>query len=411
MKSRFVVLVALAVGSICAAPVSASAQSETTIDFEQFTGPTAFSTVDAPFTVGIATFSGGQLLRTTANLPANQSTVYGTSNHCAGCAETLTVVFAQPVRDFSIEIFNGEITSVTYTVAADSGGSQTKKLASNALSGADTFTLPDLRITSVTVSSEVPVPEFPTHNFSVDNLRFTPVGTDSLAGSASECTETIELGPGQIQCTRKPSIDVDVRSGAGGENPTGSVDLGSVGLTPGGSVVVDAEATCLSVTGRVATIGLTGTFHQGGQGFDAWIEGLIRVTDAGGPASGADAIEVAYRTSELSGPPPAGPTTCSAFPGPFGRDSLFFPDFSNATGDLAVTDAPPTTYEQCRQAGWVKYGYSSHAECSSAVHDLARMKCVFERAAHGLLPFRAKYGRGPNHDYAMRRCIRRYTGF
>jgi K+-transporting ATPase c subunit len=25
--------------------------------------------------------------------------------------------------------------------------------------------------------------------------------------------------------------------------------------------------------------------------------------------------------------------------------------------------------------------------------------------------FREKYGRGPNHDYAMRRCVRRYTGF
>jgi hypothetical protein len=38
-------------------------------------------------------------------------------------------------------------------------------------------------------------------------------------------------------------------------------------------------------------------------------------------------------------------------------------------------------------------------------------KCIFERAAHGLLTFRAKYGQGPNYDYAMRRCVRRYTGF
>lgn len=236
-------------------------------------------------------------------------------------------------------------------------------------------------------------------------------GTDSVAGSASECTETIELGPGQVQCARRPSVDVDVRSGAAGDNPTGTADLGSVGLTPGGSVIVDAEATCLSVNGGVATIGLTGAFHQGGQGFgEAWIEGLIRVVD-GGPASGADTIEVAYRLDDLSGPPPAGPTTCSTFPGPFGRDSFFFPDFSNAIGDIVVTDAPPATYTQCRQAGWVKYGYASHAACISAVHDFARQKCIFERVAHGIVAFRAKYGFAPDQNHAMRHCVRLYTGF
>jgi len=191
-----------------------------------------------------------------------------------------------------------------------------------------------------------------------------------VAGSASECVETIEPAPGQIICARRPSLDLDVRSSAGGENATGTVALGSLGLTPGGSVTFAAEATCMSVSGRVATVGLNGTFHQGGQGFDAWIAGLVRVVDAGGPASGADTIELAYRTADIFGPPPPGPTTCSVFPGPFGRDPFFFPDFTNATGDLVVTDAPsvPTTKGQCKNGGWQSYGvFKNQGDCVSFV--------------------------------------------
>jgi hypothetical protein len=81
-------------------------------------------------------------------------------------------------------------------------------------------------------------------------------------------------------------------------------------------------------------------------------------------------------------------------------------------GDIVVTDAePPATYTQCRQAGWVKYGYASHPQYIEAVHDWARQKCIFERAATGITAFRAKYGLGANDDHAMRHCVRLYTGF
>jgi hypothetical protein len=179
-------------------------------------------------------------------------------------------------------------------------------------------------------------------------------------------------------------------------------------------VIVDAEATCLSVSGRVATVGLTGTFHQGGQGFDAWVEGLIRVVDAGGAASGADTVEVAYRTADLSGPPPAGPATCSAFPGPFGRDSFFFPDFTNATGDLVVTDAVavPTSKDQCKTGGWRAYPqFRNQGDCVSFVREQARRACIFELVAHGRPAFRAKYGIGPGHWFAMWACVHARTGF
>ena len=76
-------------------------------------------------------------------------------------------------------------------------------------------------------------------------------------------------------------------------------------------------------------------------------------------------------------------------------------------GDIVVTDAQtPATYTQCRQAGWVGYGYASHAQCISAVHDWARNKCIFERAAHGIVAFRSKYGFAPDQNHAMRHCVR-----
>ncbi len=34
-----------------------------------------------------------------------------------------------------------------------------------------------------------------------------------------------------------------------------------------------------------------------------------------------------------------------------------------------------------------------------------------QRAAGGITRFRAKYGLGPNHDHAMRHCVRLYTGW
>jgi hypothetical protein len=37
--------------------------------------------------------------------------------------------------------------------------------------------------------------------------------------------------------------------------------------------------------------------------------------------------------------------------------------------------------------------------------------CIFERAGIRIAAFRAKYGLGPNHDHAMRHCVRLRTGW
>ena len=45
------------------------------------------------------------------------------------------------------------------------------------------------------------------------------------------------------------------------------------------------------------------------------------------------------------------------------------------------------------------------------MHHQARQKCIFERVAHGIAAFRAKYGLPPDQHHAMRHCVRLYTGF
>jgi hypothetical protein len=195
-------------------------------------------------------------------------------------------------------------------------------------------------------------------------------GTDSVTGQASGCVEFFVFPDGSISCSRDLSIDVDVESGPAGENPTGTVLAESIGLSPSGSRVLTAEATCLSVAGRTAIIGFTGSERNLGQPIDTPIEGLVRVLDAGGPNSGADTAEVIWRPGDPSGPPLPGPTSCSTFPGPFPTSPFFLPEFTNETGDLVVTDAPPlpTSKEQCKNDGWRNFPtFKNQGDCTSFV--------------------------------------------
>jgi hypothetical protein len=177
------------------------------------------------------------------------------------------------------------------------------------------------------------------------------------------------------------SFQIDAHSGPSGENPTGSVQItpAYIGEPFGGPI------TCLAVTGHVATFNFEDLPASTSVG-------TFVATDS--PAGD----QIAY-----VGPGRA-PTDCSPVTNP--------PNQPLRGGDIVVADAqPPDTYTQCRQGDWIKYGYASHAQCIDGVHQYARQKCIFERAAIGIAAFRAKYGLGPNDDHAMRHCVRLYTGF
>jgi hypothetical protein len=157
----------------------------TTVDFESFTGPSVFGPADPPLTIGAATFSGGLIMTAVEGLLPDQSTVYGTADFCAGCASSITITFSTPVDDFSAEVLNGTTATVSYTVAANLGDSVTKLLGNDLATGADTFTLPDAAITSVTITRTEPTRFW---DFFIDNVSFTvPTPNNPFPTSKSEC--------------------------------------------------------------------------------------------------------------------------------------------------------------------------------------------------------------------------------
>ena len=202
------------------------------------------------------------------------------------------------------------------------------------------------------------------------------------AASAQTPAGDSAIGSGTAGETRADvfGFQIDAHSGPSGENPTGSAHFSpEIAPTFGGPI------TCLAVRANVATFNF--------QALPASTSvGTVVVTDS------PTGDQIAY-----VGPGRA-PTDCSPVTNP--------PNQPLNGGDIVVVDAQaPATYAQCRQAGWVAYGYASHAQCIEAVHQYARQKCIFERAAHGIVAFRAKYGFPPDQNHAMRHCVRLYTGF
>jgi hypothetical protein len=151
----------------------------------------------------------------------------------------------------------------------------------------------------------------------------------------------------------------DVHSGPRGEQPTGTVKLvGLFGSTSPGTIG-PLEVSCLTVNGNRASMFAPAPPNSSGIAALA-----ISVEDNGSGQDGIDFHTVATLPDDCPVPSAVSEPT--------------------ASGDITVTDAPPpTVYAQCR----------------------------FERVATGITAFRAKYGLGPNHDHAMRHCVRLYSGF
>ena len=139
------------------------------IDFEaQGAGaPSVFTgTVNSPLVIGIATFTGGQLLNHESGPSPDQTAVYATANLAGGYTNPIPIHFSQPVSGFSILVTN--LIADNYTVSDNLGGSETLFIAGSSQA---VFTLPDVGITSVTVQSAATGGQF---DFAIDNVTFTP---------------------------------------------------------------------------------------------------------------------------------------------------------------------------------------------------------------------------------------------
>jgi hypothetical protein len=148
-----------------------SAQASTVIDFEaqaaaagnggSFTG-----TTNSPLTIGIATFSGGELLLN-ETFSVDETGVYATASLGGGYTNPLPISFSQGVSGFSLLLTNNN--ADTFTVADNLGDSESMFLAANSM---QTFTLAGTGITSVTVTEAGS-----TFDYAIDNVTFTAAST------------------------------------------------------------------------------------------------------------------------------------------------------------------------------------------------------------------------------------------
>jgi hypothetical protein len=199
----------------------------------------------------------------------------------------------------------------------------------------------------------------------------------------------------------------DARSGPSGENPTGTAgyNTGNHGL-----YLQDVQVTCLAVSGNEAAVGFYGpngpTYYYPAGNYSGFL--LIQDNVASLEATGDGASGFGGGTT-----PPTQAACEAALPLKPLDVYVFRPEDRPNYAAFTVHDAKPwpTQYAQCRHAGWVGLGLDSRAQCDEVVLYQARQACIFERVAHGITAFRAKYGLGPNQDHAMRHCVRLYTGW
>jgi hypothetical protein len=203
----------------------------------------------------------------------------------------------------------------------------------------------------------------------------------NASGAAQMDTVTANVGSGIV------AINVSAQSGTSGENPSGQVlwHAGG-GLAP----TLSGPVTCLNVTGNTAVINFQATIFFRGIPSPAGI-GTLELVANGGPGRDTFGFSVEGRA----------PTDCSPLTDPVSAGTI-------VAGSVVIFDAPdlPTTKPQCKNGGWRSYPqFKNQGQCVAFVVTQARQKCLAERAKIGLVAFREKYGLGPYHVRALRRCI------
>ncbi len=155
------------------------AASATTIDFEAqgASAPNQFSGhLNSPLTIGIATFTGGQLLRNEMG-GVDTSAVYATvsPNFFVGAyTDPLTIAFSQSVSNFSVLITN-EFPD-TYTITDNNGTMSSATV--NFYETNQMLSLTDSGINQITIASSVPMTDW---DFAIDNVNFTPTAVPEPA--------------------------------------------------------------------------------------------------------------------------------------------------------------------------------------------------------------------------------------
>ncbi len=141
------------------------------ITLEDQTGPSVFSaaspqTLTYSTSSGPLTITGGTILTNTTNLPADETSVYGTAFFGNSLSNTITMTFTSPINNFFFDLLNGQTYTETFTVADNLGNSQTFTLAPNVSLGLVTVGFPTVgSVITITTSD-------PNWDFFIDNIGF-----------------------------------------------------------------------------------------------------------------------------------------------------------------------------------------------------------------------------------------------
>jgi hypothetical protein len=139
------------------------------INFENYTGPDVFGgppqTLNVSTSIGNVIVSGGVILTNETNLPADESSVYGTA-FIGSYSNTITLKFPSNINNFFLNIYNGETYADSFTVADNLGHSNTVTIQPNLQGGMSLVSFPAAGDT-VTISTTDTA-----WDFSIDNVGF-----------------------------------------------------------------------------------------------------------------------------------------------------------------------------------------------------------------------------------------------
>jgi hypothetical protein len=209
---------AVALGVLLASAVRPA--SADVIDFEQFTGPTTFGaagnakTLNISTSIGTVTVSGGVILTNTSNLPADETSIYGTAGNAAnigvttgtGFTNPIVITFPMPIANFSLDILNGNVQTVTYKLSDNLGNNSSFDIAPNTSGGAKTFGFASAgNVIDITATTGQSTPNGITWDFFIDNIHFSPLATVPEPSPLVLSASAAVIGLGLSWCRRKRS--------------------------------------------------------------------------------------------------------------------------------------------------------------------------------------------------------------